>query len=75
MSSSPELEQQLNRATSDWIQATGGPPINDRDHERTVAVEIARKFDGRVAVRVKPSRSLSARIYISRRQLDLPFPR
>ena len=73
VSSDPELENQLNRATSEWIQETGGPPIQDRDHESTVAREIADRMGGRVVRRVRPSARLSAQIYISRRQLDLDF--
>jgi len=73
LSADAGLESRLNRATDDWIQQTGGPPINDRDHERTVAEEIATRFGGRVAKHVPPPASQSAQIYISRRQMRLDF--
>ncbi len=72
-SADPNLENRLNQVTNRWIQQTGGPPLNDHDHERTVAREIAARCGGRIIVRIRPSPKLSARIYISRRQLDLDF--
>jgi len=73
LSSNAALESQLNELTTSWIQETGGPPIEDRDHERTVAQEIANRLGGRIVRRVAPSATQSAQIYISRRQLDLDF--
>ncbi len=67
------LESRLNRATDDWIQETGGPPIDDHDHERTVAKTIAARFGGRIAMRVAPPARQSAQAYISRRQMRLDF--
>ncbi len=72
-SANPRLETQLNDTTTQWIQETGGPAIEDRDHEGTVAREIAGRFGGRIVRRVRPSPKLTAQIYISRRQLDLDF--
>ena len=71
--SDPRLESLLNTATTSWIQQTGGPPVVDRDHERTVAKEIVRKFGGRIVLRIRPSTKQTARIYISRRQWALDF--
>jgi len=73
LSADAGLESRLNRVTDDWIQETGGPPINDRDHERTVANEIAARLGGRIAKRVPPAARQSAQIYISRRQMRLNF--
>jgi len=67
------LESQLNDITTSWIQETGGPPLDDHDHERTVAETIAGLMGGRVVRRVRPSAKLTAQIYIARRQMDLPF--
>ena len=69
----PDLEEELNRVTEDWIQKTGGPPIKDRDHERTVAQEIAGRMGGKIAKRVAPSPRRTQAIYISRRQLGFDF--
>jgi len=73
VSADAEFERLLNATTEKWIQATGGPPITDRDHERTVAKAIAEELGGRVLLRVKTSRKQAARLYISRRQLHLDF--
>jgi len=73
VSSDPDLENELNSRTTRWIQATGGPPLTDRDHEGTVAKELARQLDGRIVKRVAPAPKTTANIYISRRQLDLDF--
>jgi hypothetical protein len=70
---SRDLEDRLNSVTRDWIQETGGPPLEDHDHERTAAEEIARRLDGRIAMRVAPSPRRTRAIYISRRQLDFDF--
>jgi hypothetical protein len=68
-----QLERRLNRLTDEWIQETGGPPIDDSDHERTVAEEIAGRVGGKIARHVAASPNKSARIYIDRRQLRLDF--
>ena len=68
-----DLESRLNTTTTKWIQQTGGPAIQDTDHENTVAREIAGRLGGRIICSVRPSPRLTAQIYISRRQLDLDF--
>ncbi len=73
ISADRELEERLNALTTSWIQETGGPPIEDRDHERTVAMEMAERLGGRIAMRITPPVKQTALIYISRRQLDLDF--
>jgi hypothetical protein len=67
------LETRLNDATTRWIQETGGPPLHDQDHERTVAREIAGRMGGHIACRIRPSSAQTAELYISRRQLPLDF--
>jgi hypothetical protein len=73
MCADTQLESLLNTTTKTWIQETGGPPIQDRDHERTVAREITRRLGGRIALRIPSSPKRSAQIYISHRQLELDF--
>jgi len=68
-----DMEDHLNEITTKWIRETGGPPIEDADHERSVAEEIARRLDGRIAMRVAPSPRRTRAIYIGRRQLDFDF--
>jgi len=72
-SSDLELESLLNTATTAWIQETGGPPLQDNNPEKTVAKEIIQRLGGRIVRRVPPSPKHTARIYISRRQLNLDF--
>ena len=71
--SDSRLENELNELTRKWIQATGGPPIEDRNHEMTAAKRVVALLGGRVCGHVKPSLKKSADIYISQRQLDLDF--
>ena len=73
LSADTRLESLLNATTTNWIQQTGGPAIQDRDPERTVAKEISRRLGGRIVLRIRPSRKHTSRIYISRRQLNLDF--
>ncbi len=68
-----ELEQRLNLLTTRWIQETGGPPMDDHDHERTVAEQIAGQVGGTIAMRAAPSLRRNSHIFISRRQLQFDF--
>ena len=70
-----QLEARLNEATDSWIQQTGGPPVDDRDHERTVAHEIALRMGGRIIQRVRPPAGSAAATYIGRRQMSFDFSR
>lgn len=72
-SADPALETRLNDFTHSWIQETGGPPIKDRNHERTVAREIAGRLGGRVIRGVRPSHKNTGEDYVSLRQLDFGF--
>lgn len=66
-----ELESRLNDCTEDWIRATGGPAIQERDPERVVAVQVCRQL-GATVVRHVPSRGDRMRAYfLSRRQMEL----
>jgi len=67
------LESRLNDLTKKWIQETGGPPVNDRNHEITTAKKMVKLVGGRICRHVPPAAKQSARIYISQRQLDLDF--
>jgi hypothetical protein len=68
------LEAELNEETSRWIRQTGGPPLRDRDQERTVAVEMAARFDGRLGVHVKSRSGKSTQRFFEQRQLVIDFP-
>lgn len=66
-----DLEARLNTFTEDWIRATGGPPIQERDPERVVALHVTRAL-GATVVRHVPSRGDRMRAYfLSRRQMEL----
>ncbi|MFN3323560.1 MAG: hypothetical protein ACK5AZ_08700 [Bryobacteraceae bacterium] len=67
------VEEALNEATECWIRETGGPPLNSKDPEHSVAVEIARRFGGKILFRAVPRGKGSRRIYMARRQLKLDF--
>ena len=73
-SADKELERQLNEATTSWIRETGGPPLKDRDQERTVAVEMARRYEGRLALHVKSRSGKSTQRFVEQRQMVLEFP-
>jgi hypothetical protein len=68
-----ELEVRLNQATEAWIQETGGPAVSDSNPERTVARTLAKRFGGRVLTHVPGNPSESRRVYLSRRQMRLPY--
>ena len=73
-SADPNLEQELNEATTRWIQETGGPALGDRDQERTVAREMARRFNGSVGVHLKSRSGEATRSFFERRQMSFEFP-
>jgi hypothetical protein len=73
-SADKDLEQKLNEATSAWIRRTGGPRVTDRDHERTVAKEIAGRFGGNVMIHLKSRTGKSAQRFLEQRQMVLEFP-
>ena len=69
-----ELELQLNEATARWIRDTGGPGLTDRDQERTVAKELARRFDGQVMLHLKSRSGKSTQRFFEQRQMLIEFP-
>ncbi len=73
ISADQELERLLSETTEEWIQDTGGPPLEDRDHDYTVARTIAERLGGRVARRTLGESRKAAEVYISRRQMKLKF--
>lgn len=68
-----ELERLLADTTEDWFQETGGPPLQDKNHEYAVARAISERLGGRIARRTPGSSPKAAAIYISRRQMKLDF--
>jgi hypothetical protein len=73
-SADKDLEAQLNHATSNWIRETGGPSLRDRDQEQSVALEMARLHDGRVALHVRSRSRMATQKFHEQRQMTLEFP-
>lgn len=73
VSANPELEEELNRMTEDWIQQTGGPPLGSRDPESVTAKEVARRTGGRILLHTPANARSASRHYFSRRQMKLAF--
>ena len=66
-----EVESRLNACTEEWIRSTGGPPIQERDPERVVALYVSRVL-GATVIRHVPSRGEKMRAYfLGRRQMEL----
>jgi hypothetical protein len=72
-SADPRVERTLNRATADWINATGGPPVDARDPDRHVAQEICRRQGGKILLSVAASGKTVFRSYLSKRQMRFDF--
>ena len=72
-SSDRDLEERLNHLTRMWIRETGGPPIQDDDHDYSVAREMSARLGGRIASRARPASTRSADAYMSRRQMAFDF--
>ncbi len=68
-----EIEKMLNDTTSAWISTTGGPPLGDRDQERTVAREVASRAGGRVLLHLKSNSGASEKYFYNQRQMRLDF--
>jgi hypothetical protein len=69
-----DLERELNEATGRWIRETGGPQLTDRDQERSVAKELARRFEGQVALHLKSRSNKSTQRFFEQRQMLIEFP-
>ncbi|MBK7930994.1 MAG: hypothetical protein IPJ98_27020 [Bryobacterales bacterium] len=63
----------MNDATREWIQETGGPPIHERNQEKSVALEMARRFDGVIVQSLRPASRASERSFWAQRQMQLDF--
>jgi len=72
-SADPQLEALLNQTTRRWIEQTGGPAIEDEDHDATTAAHIVAMLGGQILRHVPPTRNVTARLYIRLRQLRLDF--
>jgi hypothetical protein len=66
------LETSLNAATTDWIRQTGGPPFSDSDQERSVAREMAARFEGKM-IHSRSRSGRSADYFVQQRQMTLDF--
>lgn len=73
MAADRSLEAQLNSATDEWIQSTGGPPIWDHDPERTTATRICESLSGRVTRHIRDPTPALREEFLRRRQIGLPF--
>ena len=67
------LETSLNEATTNWIRQTGGPPFSDSDQERSVAREMAERFEGKILIHTRSRSGRSADYFIQQRQMTLDF--
>lgn len=72
-SADPELERELNQATTEWILATGGPPLESSDPELILARYIARRSHGRIIFHSPCPPRDGSRTYFALRQMPLPF--
>jgi len=72
-SSDSELENSLNQLTDQWISATGGPPIEEKDQELAIAAEVANRTGGRVKLHYPSMSKKTAAILFSKRQMTLDF--
>ena len=67
------LEASLNEATTTWIRQTGGPPFSDSDQERSVAREMAARFEGKILLHSRSRSGRSAQYFVQQRQMTLEF--
>jgi hypothetical protein len=67
------LEGSLNEATTRWIHDTGGPSFSDADQERSVAEEMASRFQGKIVLHSRSRSGRSAAFFLRQRQMTLEF--
>jgi hypothetical protein len=67
------LESELNRITTEWILATGGPPLSAADPELDVAKHVIRLIRGRILLHAPCRPRDASRTYFALRQMALPF--
>lgn len=67
------LENWLNSETKRWIQQTGGPQLEEADHENAIAEEMACRLGGRILLRLRSRQPGNAATYLAYRQLEFEF--
>lgn len=65
------LEETLNRFTRQWVQREADSSELQGDLEERIATAVARRFQGRVGIRVSSEKRGNQRQYLNLRQLDL----
>lgn len=65
------LETMLNEATSQWLQDTGGPPLEDADPDFTTAMVIGIAHGGRIHRHLPSDKPSTRATYINARQMSL----
>jgi hypothetical protein len=73
MCANAEIEGLLKQATADWFFAGapgGGVP---QDEETALATEMARRFGGRVLLKIPSNSRVNEKIYFAKRQLEFDF--
>jgi hypothetical protein len=65
------LEDALNRFTRQWVQREADSSELQGDLEDRIANAVARRFAGRVGLRVNSEKRVNQRQYLNLRQLDL----
>jgi|GEM_PF-546367 len=73
VSADPALERLLNETTSAWIRETGGPRLDDREPEKTVAREMAERFHGQLLIYLRTRNRVSMETFVRKRQLEFNF--
>lgn len=73
VASDPGLELLLNDATEEWIRETGGPPLWDRDPEKTAAKAVIEKVGARLTAHVPSPGKKTRQLFFARRQFRLDF--
>jgi hypothetical protein len=72
-SSDASLEARLNAATREWVEDTGGPPLDCSDPEREAAREIAKRTGGRLTLHAPVQGARAHRVWLAQRQYKLAF--
>jgi hypothetical protein len=65
------LEEELNRFTRHWVQREADSAELQGDLEDRIADAAARRFGGRVGLRVNAAKRVNRRRYVNLRQLNL----
>lgn len=73
VSSDPRVELLLNDATEAWIRETGGPPLWDRDPEKTAAAAVLERVGARLLSHIPSPGKKTRQLFFARRQFRLEF--